>query len=244
MTNFNLWYLLAPLFIMGSALLGALSITRKECKVYRRWNDKLASAIYTTAASITVAVLVLRESWRGLLQVGLNCLTPADSEFYGLCVSLVCYGAFVVVYVLVTAFAYIFGRDLHKNYSFAKAKAQREYCKAHGGKGIYCHIPSPEFCPCDSKRPIFTIRTNDLIPALMMSKGIFASQGILGLPQTFVADVPVYRQNIRGRVRLHPKAAKELRKALDAIEHPLPQYRGAETYVDVYSQVRMDELAS
>lgn len=153
MSNFNLWFVLAPLFLAMVALVGVASITRVSCKVFHRWNDRIVANAVSVAATIAIGVLVLRESWRGLFQLGLNCLTVSDSRFWGALMAGMFFLGAVVVYYGLCFVAYFAGKMIRERCARTNASRQRNYCKSVRGRGVFCPFADSDSVSCSVLYP-------------------------------------------------------------------------------------------
>ncbi len=156
MSNVNWWFVLAPLFLVASALVGIASVARVACKVFHRWNDhdRVVAHAVSAAATTTVGVMVLRESWRGLLQLGLNCLTVSDSRFWGALMAGSFFMGAAVVYYGICFVAYLMGKMIRERCARIEATRQRKHCQSVGGRGVYCPFADSDEISCSVMSPV------------------------------------------------------------------------------------------
>lgn len=195
MSNFNCWWIVAPLLLAGAFVSGWLSTGMKACKPRaRHWAEFLQFACIIVSPCV-FGYLLFRESYLGFLQIALSCLTPADSEFYAhliaICGILFACAVFFCLLILVGASGY----DLKQKYLDATdGRRRRIYCRSVSREeaAAACPYGCSEKCPCGiDRRTRLNLTTRDYKALMDSLSAFFARQTDAGLSATCVVSLPV-----------------------------------------------------
>lgn len=225
MSNFNYWWVLAPMMMVGAFALGWFATGIKGCKPHRRPVVKRLCLPYAVVSAMSFGYLLLAESWLGFVQVGLGMIVPelGESEFWAGVAAVVGIIISVIVFFCIQICCSGFGDWLKGKYlSYTDGRKRRAFCRSvspdYAAK--VCPCGRDEKCPCGINRRVrLNASSADIIYLVEGLTPLFEQQIAMGHTAECLIKLPV----VNGEVVLSRAEAFDLLAQAYELGEALPR---------------------